>query len=96
VLTDSPDQNAIVPQRVVVRLKDGAEHAITIRAIYGHPDAALTETENLDKFTRNCSYARSPVAPELQDQLIAFIANWETVDDVARLPRLLATRVVSS
>ena len=96
VLTDSPDQNAIVPQRVVVRLKDGAEHAITIRAIYGHPDAALTEAENLDKFTRNCSYARSPVAPELQDQLIAFIANWETVDDVARLPRLLATRIVSS
>jgi len=90
VLDDNPDQNAIAPQRIVVRLKDGAEHAITIRAIYGHPDAALTEAENLNKFTRNCGYARSPVALELRDQLIALIADWEQVEDVAILPRLLA------
>jgi hypothetical protein len=91
MLDDNPDQTAIVPQRIVVRLKGGAEHAITIGAIYGHPEAALTEAENVDKFTRNCGYARSPVAPELRDRLIALIADWETVDDVALLPRLLAT-----
>jgi 2-methylcitrate dehydratase PrpD len=90
VLDDNPDRNAIAPQRIVVHLKDGAEHAITIRAIQGHPDAALTEAENLDKFARNCSYARPPVAPELRDRLIALIAAWENVEDVAVLPRLLA------
>jgi 2-methylcitrate dehydratase PrpD len=91
VLDDNPDQNAIVPQRIVVRLKDGAEHTVTIGAIYGHPEAALTEAENVDKFMRNCGYARSPVSPELRNQLIALIVDWETVDDVALLPRLLAT-----
>jgi 2-methylcitrate dehydratase PrpD len=90
VLDDNPDRNAIAPQRIVVRLKDGAEHAITIRAIHGHPDAALTEAENLDKFARNCSYAQRPVGPELRDRLIEMIAAWEKVEDVAVLPRLLA------
>ena len=84
------DRNAIAPQRIVVRLNDGAEHTITIRAIYGHPDAALTEAENVDKFARNCGFARSPVAPALRDRLIALVADWEEVEDVARLPRLLA------
>lgn len=88
---NNPDRNAIAPQRIAVRLKDGAEHAITIRAIYGHPDAALTEAENLDKFTRNCSYARIPVSPDLRDRLVALIADWEKIDDAALLPRLLAT-----
>lgn len=92
VLDDNPDRNAIAPQRIVARLKDGVEHAIIIRAIYGHPDAALTEPENLDKFARNCSYARPPIAPELRDRLIALVADWENVEDVSLLPRLLALR----
>lgn len=89
---DNPDQNAIAPQRIAVRLKDGAEHEVTVAAIYGHPEAALTEAENLDKFARCCSYARQPVAPELRDRLIALIADFETIEDVSLLPRLLAVR----
>jgi aconitate decarboxylase len=85
----NPDQNAIAPQQIVVRLKDGTEHAIIVRAIYGHPDAALSEAENLDKFKRNCSYARPPASPETQERLIALIADWENVSDVSSLPRLL-------
>ncbi|MDB5591919.1 MmgE/PrpD family protein [Enterovirga sp.] len=87
---DNPDQNAIAPQRVVVRLKTGAEFAVTIPAIYGHPDAALTEAENLDKFARCCSYARPAVAPALRDELIGLVARFDQVEDVATLPRMLA------
>lgn len=94
VLDDNTDQNAIAPQRIVVHLKDGAAHEIVIRAILGHPDAPLTEAENLDKFARNCSYARPPVAPELRDRLIALVADWENVEDVSVLPRLLALPAV--
>ncbi len=89
---DNPDQNAITPQRVVVRLTDGTEHAILIRAIHGHPEAALTEAENLAKFTRNCSYAQSPLPPQLRERLIALVADWENVADVALLARMLAAR----
>ncbi|HEX7076687.1 MAG TPA: MmgE/PrpD family protein [Hyphomicrobiaceae bacterium] len=85
---DNTDQNAIAPQRVVVRLTDGTEHATTITAIYGHPDAALTDAENLDKFSRNCSYARPPLSPAMQDRTIAFIEKLEEAEDVSQLPRL--------
>ena len=87
----NPDRNAIAPQRIVVRLKDGTEHEVVIRAIYGHPDAALTEAENLDKFARNCGYAQPPVAPQVRDRLIALVAECETIEDVAILPRILGT-----
>lgn len=87
---DNPDRNAIAPQRIVARLADGAEYAIVIRAIHGHPDAALTEAENLDKFTRNCGYARSPVAAELRERVVGLVAEWEKVADVAVLTRMLA------
>lgn len=85
---DNTDQNAIAPQRIVVKLADGTQHDITIQAIYGHPDAALTEAENVDKFSRNCSYARPPLPPELRDRTISFIADLEQVDDVTDLVRL--------
>ena len=78
-----PDRRPGVP------LNDGDEHAITIHAIYGHPAAALTEAENFDKFARNCSYARPPVVPELRDRLIALVEDWENIEDLSLLPRLL-------
>jgi 2-methylcitrate dehydratase PrpD len=88
VLDDNTDENAIAPQRIVVRLTDGTEHAVTIRAIYGHPDAPLTEAENLNKFTRNCGYARPPLPPQMRDQTVAFIAGLENADDMSLLPGL--------
>jgi 2-methylcitrate dehydratase PrpD len=87
---DNPNQNVIAPQRVVVRLNDGTKHEIVLRAIYGHPDAALTEAENLEKFARCCSYTRPAVPPKLRDQLIELVADFERIEDVALLPRLLA------
>jgi 2-methylcitrate dehydratase PrpD len=86
----NPDQNAIAPQRIVVRLENGTEHQVVVEAIYGHPDAALTAAENVDKFRRCCSYARVPVASDAQDDLIALVARFEQVEDVALLGRLLA------
>ncbi len=88
VADDNRDENAIAPQRVVVTLIDGTERAVTIRAIYGHPDAALTEAENLDKFSRNCSYARPPLVPELRDRTIDFVANLEQAEDVSVISSL--------
>lgn len=88
VADDNRDENAIAPQRVVVTLADGTEHAVTIRAIYGHPEAALSEDENLDKFSRNCSYARPPLVLELRDRTVDFLANLEKVEDVSLLSSL--------
>ena len=89
----NPDQNAIAPQRVVVRLKDGAQHEVTVEAIYGHPDAALTDAENVAKFRRCCSYAAVPVPPNVQDALVELISRFEEVEDVALMARLLPVPV---
>lgn len=86
---DNTDENAIAPQRIVVRLTDGTVHEVTIRAIYGHPDAPLTEAENLDKFARNCGHARAPLGAAARERIVAFVAALEAAEDVAALPRLL-------
>ena len=86
----NPDLNAITPQRVVVRLKDGAVHEVNLPAVFGHPDVPLTQDENLDKFRRCCDNARPAVPPPLQDQIVASIDRFENLKDVATLPRLLA------
>jgi 2-methylcitrate dehydratase PrpD len=89
----NPDQNAIAPQRIVVRLNDGAQHEVTIEAIYGHPDAALTDAENVDKFRRCCSHAAVSVPANAQDALIELISRFEKVEDVAVVARLLQAPV---
>jgi 2-methylcitrate dehydratase PrpD len=89
----NPDQNAIAPQRIVVRLEDGAQHEVTVEAIYGHPDAALTDDENVDKFRRCCSYAAVAVPAKAQDALIELISRFEKVEDVAVVARLLQAPV---
>ncbi len=86
---DNTDENAIAPQRIVVRLTDGTIHEVTIRAIYGHPDAPLTKAENRAKFARNCGHARPPLAAATRDRVMAFVAALEQAEDVAALPRLL-------
>lgn len=90
VADDNPSQNAIAPQRVAVRLRGGARHEVVVPAILGHPDAALTEADNLDKFSRCCGYARPPVPPARRDELAALVAGFDRLADVAILPRLLA------
>jgi 2-methylcitrate dehydratase PrpD len=87
---DNPDQNAIAPQRIVVRLNDGQTHEITIRAIYGHPDAPLTAAENEDKFSRNFGYARPPRPAPARAQIMDFVAGLENAEDMSLLPRLLS------
>ncbi|MDB5558473.1 MAG: MmgE/PrpD [Enterovirga sp.] len=87
---DNPDQNAIAPQRVTVSLRGGMEHEVTVPAIYGHPDAALTEAENLEKFRRCCLYASPPVPADVADRLLGLLAGFDELEDVSVVPRLLA------
>jgi hypothetical protein len=66
------------------------EHEVTVPAIYGHPDAALTEAENLDKFRRCCLYASPPVPADVADRLLGLLAGFDELEDVSVVPRLLA------
>ena len=93
VQDENPDENAIAPQRIAVRLKGGATHEALLPVIYGHPDAPLTPAENLNKFARCCSYAQPPVPASARDQLIDVISRLETAEDVAPVAALVSLPV---
>lgn len=86
---DNPDQNALDPQTIEVALASGAWHAVTLPQVYGHPEAAVTEAENLDKFRRCCGYAVPPVPPKRAERIVGLVAALETLDDVAVLIRAM-------
>ncbi|MCC5975232.1 MAG: MmgE/PrpD family protein [Rubellimicrobium sp.] len=86
VLDSNPDENALDPQRVTVRLTSGLEHAITLPHVFGHPAVPLSEAQNEEKFRRCAGYGRLPLPDP--DRLIAAVAGIETLQDIAELPRL--------
>lgn len=88
VQDDNPDLNALDPQTIRVRLKNGTDHAITLPHVYGHPAAPLTDAENVDKFRRCAGYGAVPLAPAKVDALIAAIEDLESNPDAAALVAL--------
>lgn len=86
VLDGNPDENALDPQTVTVRLTSGVEHAITLPHVFGHPAVPLSEARNAEKFVRCAGYGRMPLPDP--DRLIALVAGIETIPDIATLPRL--------
>ena len=87
-LDDNPDQNALVPQWFKVTLADGTAHEITLPAVYGHPDAPLSDAENVAKFRRCVAHARAPMPEAQATRLEAAVSEVETLTDAARLAAL--------
>jgi len=87
-LDDNPDQNALDPQTITVRLKDGTAHQITLQHVYGHPRAALTAQANIEKFRRCADYGVVSLPLAKADALIAAIDTLETHSDAASLVAL--------
>ena len=89
VLDDNPDQNALDPQTISVRLTSGASHRITLPHVYGHPAVPLTKAENEGKFRRCLSYAAAPLPPGQDEALITAVDGLETMMDVSALVQLM-------
>lgn len=88
VLDGNPDQNALDPQRISVRLADGTEHAIVLPHVYGHPAVPLSAAENEAKFRRCCGYGRVALPGERVEALVAAVGGLDGIEDVAGLVRL--------
>lgn len=89
VLQDNnPDENALSPQSICVRLASGAAHEVVLPVVHGHPDAALTEAENEQKFFRCCGHARMPRAQA--EALRELVARAEALPDVTAILRALS------
>ncbi len=82
----NPDPNALAPQRVEVRLRDGRllEHAIL--EMLANPNRPLTEAQHLTKFRRCLTFAATP--QQLGEALIDAVASIEAATDMAAALRL--------
>jgi 2-methylcitrate dehydratase PrpD len=83
----NPDPNALAPQRVVVRLRNGSAHRWSCETMLAHPSRPLTREQHLAKFRRCIEFAAVPLAPDAADRLIETVDRLEGEKDV----RILAT-----
>lgn len=91
VTTDgSPDPNALVPQRVTVRLHSGAQHSWTCKAMLANPARPLTREQHLAKFRRCVEFAAVPLSAGTADRLIECVDRLETLPDICALGSLAA------
>ncbi|HLY89039.1 MAG TPA: MmgE/PrpD family protein [Acetobacteraceae bacterium] len=90
VQTDSnPDPNALVPQRLVVRLRDGRELHWACDSMLASAERPLTREQHLAKFRRCCAFADRPWHDAEIDALIACVDRLETLADVRVLTKIL-------
>jgi len=78
----NPDPNALAPQRVVVRLKDGTEHRWSCQTMLANPARPLSREQHLAKFHRCVEFAASPLASDVPARLIETVDRLESVDNV--------------
>ncbi|MCS6932995.1 MAG: MmgE/PrpD family protein [Acetobacteraceae bacterium] len=90
VQDDNPDENALSPQRIAVRLSCGARHEVLLPVVYGHPDAPLSEAENEEKFLRCCAHAG--IGRQQAEAIRDLVARAERVPDVSAIVRALVPR----
>jgi 2-methylcitrate dehydratase PrpD len=84
----NPDENAMVPQRVEVRLAGGMRHELTVDRVLGSAANPLSRAQHLDKFRRCWTYGASKLPPENAERLIDLVDRLESVSDVRELAAL--------
>ena len=85
----STDENALAPQTVAVRLRDGTEHTWRCTEMLASPARPLTRAQHIAKFHRCWEFALEPLGEDRRDRLIALVDTLETVSDVRALSALL-------
>ncbi len=86
---DNPDPNALVPQTVTVRLKDGRRLDWQCAAMLASPGRPLSREQHLVKFRRCWSFAADTLPDTAAEALIAQVDRLEAVEDVRSLTALL-------
>jgi 2-methylcitrate dehydratase PrpD len=83
------DQNIMVPQTLRIRLKDGAEHKLTLDQLLGHPDKPLSREQHLAKFDACWAAGASHLPESNRDRLAELVDILEDTPSVEEIIRLL-------
>ncbi len=81
----NPDENALVPQTVLVELAGGRRHEVRLDQVLGHPERPLSRAQHLDKFRRCWGYGATPLPREAGERLIDLVDRLDTVADARDL-----------
>lgn len=80
-IDDNPDPNALAPQTVIARLKNGCEYTVDVPNTLGSPQRPLTPEQYLDKFRRCLSYGIRPLAADAPARVIDMIDRLDDLDN---------------
>jgi aconitate decarboxylase len=85
----NPDPNAMVPQDVVVVLRNGRKLEWQCKDMLGGPARRLTREQHLAKFRRCLDFAAEPLTADAGAKLIELVDRLEQVGDVRELTEVL-------
>jgi 2-methylcitrate dehydratase PrpD len=85
VIDKNPDPNALAPQTVVIRLKDGGEHRVEVPHTLGSPERPLTRLQHLEKFRRCLQSGVTALSAAAADHVIALVEDLDTLDNTNAL-----------
>ena len=85
IVDDNPDPNALSPVALLVTLRTGEHHEITVQDVYGSPANPMSHEAHLEKFRRNCAVAPRPLPSRQVEILIDMIENLESLEEVTAL-----------
>lgn len=85
VIDHNPDPNALAPQTVVIRLKDGREHQVDVPHTLGSPERPLTRAQHLEKFRRCLQSGVAELPPDAADRVIALVDDLDALDNTNAL-----------
>lgn len=81
----NPAPNALVPQRVTLRLRDGREAECALPAVLGSPDKPLSQEQHLTKFRRAAHSGLRPLPLTQVEGLIQTVDKLEHLADISKL-----------
>lgn len=82
IKNENLDQKVLTPQKFTVKLTNNKTLEINLDHVYGHPKAALSESEYLDKFHKCCLSSTKKIPKNKIDQMIDFILDLENKKNV--------------
>lgn len=86
----NPDPNALAPQTVTVRLKNGTDFSWRCETMLAHPARPLTHDQHLAKFRRCLDFSATTLPPGSAERLIEAVDRLEELDDVRLLANMAA------
>lgn len=89
----SPDPNALAPQRLTVRLRNGTTLSWRCETMLANPSRPLTRSQHLAKFNRCLEFAAESLSPDTAKRLVDSVDGLEELEDVRLLGTLAAARV---